>query len=358
MRGARRRSVVRSAALGAVLALGAAACSGSDSDSAATPSASTPPTAAGATVADSAPQPEATEPDATEAEVSEPDATEPEATEPDPTAAPAEPSAEDESTADRPYDVFVPSGYDAAAPTPLVLLLHGYTSSGDVHEAYFQFEPLAESRGFLYVHPDGTVDARGEQFWNATETCCAFGGDSPDDAAYLISIIEEVSAEYNVDPKAIFLAGHSNGGFMSYRMACEHADTIAGIASLAGATFSDTADCAPSEPVSVLQVHGTSDDTIAYDGGTLIRNTYPGARQTVESWVAYNGCETTPTVTADVLDLDSGIAGAESDIEAFSGCEQGAQVELWTIDTGSHVPAVTDDFSAGVVDFLLAHPKP
>ena len=166
------------------------------------------------------------------------------------------------------------------------------------------------------------------------------------------------SAEYNVDPKAVFLAGHSNGGFMSYRMACQHADTIAGIASLAGATFADTTDCSPSEPVSVLQVQGTSDETIKYDGGSIASVDYPSALQTAQTWVAYNGCDTTPTVTVDALDLDGDIDGAESDAEAFGGCEQASEVELWTIDGGSHTPAITADFSAAVIDFLLAHPKP
>lgn len=332
---------MRASAVGVIVALGFAACSGSDSDSADTTSATTPSTMTATTEAETTePEPSTSEPDSTTGTTAESSA------------------ATDDSTADRPYDVFVPTGYDPAAPTPLVLLLHGYTSSGEAQEAYFEFEPLAESRGFLYVHPDGSVDAFGEQFWNATDACCTFGSNPPDDAAYLMAIIEQVSAEYSVDPKAIFLAGHSNGGFMSYRMACEHADTIAGIASLAGATFADTADCTPSEPVSVLQVHGTSDETIAFDGGSIFGNGYPSARQTVESWVTFNGCDATPTIAADVLDLDGGIDGSESDAETFGGCEQGSQVELWTIDGGRHVPDVTEDFSAGVVDFLLAHPKP
>ena len=356
---------MRASALGVVVALGFAACSGSDSDSADTTSATTPSTEAETTVA--ATTPETTVPETTTPETTAPETTAPETTEPSPSSSEPDSTTEtiaessganDELTADRPYDVFVPTGYDAAAPTPLVLLLHGYTASGDIQEAFFKFEPLAESRGFLYVHPDGTVDAAGQQHWNATDACCAFGTDAPDDAAYLMAIIEQVSAEYNVDPKAIFLAGHSNGGFMSYRMACQHADTIAGIASLAGATFADTTDCTPSEPVSVLQIHGTSDETIAYDGGSIAGVDYPSAPQTVESWVTYNGCDTTPTITADALDLDGGIDGAESDAEAFGGCEQGSEVELWTIDGGSHIPDITADFSVGVIDFLLAHPKP
>ncbi len=343
----------------AVLALGIAACSsGGDADSSATPADDTD--AVTSTAETLASDPPATEPAATDPAPSDPPVTEsaePDSATSEPDESP-EPDESDESAGDRRFDVFVPSGYDAATPTPLILLLHGYTGSGDSQEAYFNFEPLAESRGFLYVHPDGTVDARGEQFWNATDACCSFGSDAIDDEAYLLSVIEQVSADYNVDPKAVFLAGHSNGGFMSYRMACRHADTIAGIASLAGATFADTDDCAPSEPVSVLQVHGTSDDTILFEGGSIIGVQYPGAQETVDSWVAYNGCDTTPTSTPDALDLDGSIDGAESDIDALGGCEQNTAVELWTIDGGVHVPPVTADFSASVVDFLLAHPKP
>lgn len=107
----------------------------------------------------------------------------------------------------------------------------------------------------------------------------------------------------------------------------------------------------------MLQVHGTDDETIAFDGGAIIGANYPGAQQTVDSWVAYNGCDAT-TTTANALDLDGSIDGAESDIDAVGGCDQDVAVELWTIDGGRHVPPVTTDFSASVVDFLLAHPKP
>lgn len=345
---ARQRGVVRTVTASVLLAVGLPACSGTEPDSAddtsrvaETAAESSAETNAAETTTAGAPEPGSSN-TTTEAAV--------ETT--------AEPAVADDPTADRPYDVFVPSGYDPATPTPLVLLLHGYTGSGESQESYFQFEPLAESRGFLYVHPDGTADGSGAQFWNATDACCAFGTNPPDDAAYLMAIIDQVSAEYSVDPKAIFLAGHSNGGFMSYRMACEHADTIAGIASLAGATFADPADCNPSEPISVLQVHGTNDETISYAGGAIIGTAYPSAQETVAFWATHNGCDGAPMITPDVLDLDGSIEGSESDTQVFGGCEQGAQVELWTIDDGRHVPPVTEAFSAGVVDFLLAHPKP
>ena len=74
----------------------------------------------------------------------------------------------------------------------------------------------------------------------------------------------------------------------AYRMACDHADLIAGIASLAGATFDDPSSCQPSEPVHILQIHGTSDGVIAYGGGS-VNATFPGAVETIETWGTYNG---------------------------------------------------------------------
>ena len=123
-----------------------------------------------------------------------------------------------------------------------------------------QFRPLAEARGFLYCYPDGTIDRWGNRFWNATDACCDFGNTGVDDAGYLRALIEEIARRFAVDRKRIYLVGHSNGGFMAYRMACQSADLIAGIASLAGTTFLDPSRCAPSEPVNILHIHGTADD--------------------------------------------------------------------------------------------------
>ena len=100
-----------------------------------------------------------------------------------------------------------------------------------------KFRPLAEARGFLYCYPDGTIDRWGNRFWNATDACCDFGNTGVDDAGYLRGVIEEIARRFAVDRKRVYLIGHSNGGFMAYRMACQSADLIAGIASLAGTTF-------------------------------------------------------------------------------------------------------------------------
>lgn len=261
-----------------------------------------------------------------------------------------------------PVTVFVPASYDPGVPTPLVLLLHGYGSDGALQEAYMRFLPLAEERGFLYAHPDGTQDILGLQFWNATDSCCDLFNTGVDDSGYLAALIDAVKAELNVDESRTYLIGHSNGGFMSYRMACDHPETIAAIASLAGATWEDPGRCDPGQAVHTLQIHGTDDETILFDGGCLFPfdlRCHPGAIDTIKQWAGFNLCDPVGDTSADPLDLDLLIPGDETVIgRVDQGCSPGGSGEIWVIRGGSHVPALTDDFGTAVIDYLMAHPKP
>ena len=260
----------------------------------------------------------------------------------------------------RPFTVEVPNSYSGSTPAPLLVVLHGYTSSSTNMKALFDFASIADERGFLSVYANGTKDLQGNPFWNATNACCNFGSSSVDDSGYLMHIIESAKSRYNVDAKRIWVAGHSNGGFMAYRMACEHADVIAGIVSLAGATFEDAATCQPSGPVSVMQVHGTSDEVISYDGGQIFGQTFPSALATATAWARYNGCDTDPVVAANPrsLDLDTTIEGNDSGLTTFNGCPSGVAVELLSIDGGLHSPTLSANFPTTVIDFLYNHPKP
>ena len=253
--------------------------------------------------------------------------------------------------------VHVPSGYDSETPAPLILLLHGYTASGAQQDAYFNLSGLVDDYGFILVAPDGAEEAseRRSRFWNASSSCCNFFGSDVDDVAYLTRLIDVVKAEYAIDDSRIALFGHSNGGFMSYRMAHDRSGIIAAMASLAGADQSGS----PANPVHVLQIHGTADTVIAYDGGSFRGGeAHPGARASVEAWARHNGCSG-EGVDTGTLDLDRGLDGFETDVTRYtSGCRPGGAAELWTINGGGHGPAVSDHFSRLVVEWLLAHPKP
>lgn len=253
---------------------------------------------------------------------------------------------------DRPVFLEVPTSYDHGTPTPLLLVLHGFGANGFTQLRYTKLDELVEEQGILLAAPDGTVNAEGKQFWNATDACCG-AGSGVDDVAYLSGLIADISAVWNVDPARVYLFGHSNGGFMSYRMACDQADSIAAIVSLAGATWDDPGQCAPSSDVSVLQIHGTNDQTILYGGGTL----YPSATASTEIWAGYDGCGTSMTQAATNLDLEVSLDGAETTVQSFDGCPADVAVELWSIEDGSHLPNVTDGFRTAVWEWLAAHPK-
>jgi polyhydroxybutyrate depolymerase len=260
----------------------------------------------------------------------------------------------------RPATVFIPPGYHDGTPAPLLMMLHGYSATGDIEEAYLQLEPQAKAKGFVYVHPDGTVDQAGEHFWNATDACCNFYGSNVDDDGYLMGIIDEISHKLTIDPKRVYVMGHSNGGFMTYRLACNHADKIAAVAVLAGEMVDDVSKCQPSGPVSLLHVQGTADATINYNGGTVATGVppYPGATTSVGDWVGFDTCNATADTSGAPLDLDSTLAGAETDVTAYHGCASKTDVVLWTINGGSHIPSFTPAFAPDMTGWLLDHKKP
>ncbi len=114
---------------------------------------------------------------------------------------------------------------------------------------------------------------------------------------------------------------------------------------------------APENPVHILQIHGTNDETIGYQGGDIQDNRYPSALQSVRRWANYNGCSQNG-VGRELRDLEASLPGHESGVLKFEvGCKPGGSAELWTIASGTHVPVLSDTFAAQVVEWLLAHPK-
>jgi polyhydroxybutyrate depolymerase len=261
---------------------------------------------------------------------------------------------------DRPVTLAVPAGYDNAQPIPLLLVLHGYTADGAVQASYLGMDKLVAEQHILLAAPDGVMNKTGTRFWNATDGCCDFDGTQVDDVAYLTRLITDIGAEYNVDPKRVYIVGHSNGAFMAYRMACDRANLIAAITSLEGATWDDASKCNPSEPVSAVEIHGTLDAVIAYGGNPFggIPGKYPSAAGSIDRWKGYDHCTVASERQVEHLDLDSLLLGAETTIDRVAGCPAGIGLELWSVQGGSHVPLLTDEFHTDVWRWLAAHPKP
>lgn len=218
--------------------------------------------------------------------------------------------------------------------SPRLILLHGYGASGAIQETYLKLTPATNAHGMLYVHLDGTLNAQDRRFWNATDACCGYRS-GVDDSAYITAVIAEVNARYKVDPRRVFIVGHSNGGFTAYRMACDHADEIAAIVSIEGATWANPSRCKPTQAVATLEVHGTADQTITYSGSTIASARYPGALTTVETWARYDSCDpkadhpaTPPHAIVEQL--------PPATVRSYSThCDGNRHAELWTQPGGT-----------------------
>jgi polyhydroxybutyrate depolymerase len=253
---------------------------------------------------------------------------------------------------DRPANVVLPRDYDGT-PRPLVILLHGYGASGGAQDLYLGLSRTARQRGIVTVIPDGTQNAGGQRFWNATEACCLFGATPVDDVAYVNALVDEAIATYAIDDSRVYLFGHSNGGFMSHRLACETPERFAAIVTLAGTTFSDEADCASPEAISLLHVHGTLDETIGYEGGAISGFSYPGAVETAARLAARAGCAETAT-EGERFDFSGDTVAQET---IHGSCDEGFDVRLWTLEDGSHIPAWGEGTMDRALDWLLARSR-
>jgi polyhydroxybutyrate depolymerase len=259
---------------------------------------------------------------------------------------------------DRPATVYRPADYTPDRAWPLVLLLHGFGASGFIQNGYLGVSTWVDELGFVLVVPDGTQNPEGQRFWNGTQACCGFGVATVDDVSYLRGLVEETSTLYHIDPTRVYSMGHSNGGFMSFRLACEASDVFVAVASLAGASYADAADCQPAErPVSVLQVHGTQDDTIRYEGGQLFGQPYPSAADTVALHAAVAGCDEAG-VDGEPLNMEVNLPGAETTTRTWTqGCAEGTTMALWTIERGSHIPVIGGAGTEAMLRWLLARSR-
>jgi polyhydroxybutyrate depolymerase len=235
-----------------------------------------------------------------------------------------------------------------------VLVLHGYGASGRQQAEYFGLLADAEEHGYLLAYPDGLIDPRGSRFWNATDACCNFYGRAVDDVAYLGAVLDDVATRYTVDPRRVFVIGHSNGGFMAHRLACDIGGRLAAVISMAGATWRNPASCPAPAAVHVLQVHGDADQTILYAGSIA----YPSAADTVATWAQKNRCTGPLEVLGPELDLDAGVTGAETRLEGYAGCPPGGAADLWTIEGGAHIPGLGPSWADAAWEYFTAHPKP
>ena len=227
---------------------------------------------------------------------------------------------------ERTYILYVPDSYSSQNPAPVVFNFHGYTSNATEQMFYGDFRPIADTAGFLVVHPMGTQDNFGNPHFNV-----GWGGSTVDDVGFTEALIDSLAADYSINLDKIYSTGMSNGGFMSYQLACQLSDKIAAVASVTG-SFSPSVlgNCVPNRPVPIMEIHGTNDNVVEYNG-SFIAVAIPDV---IAYWTEENNCEEQPTVTP-VPDIDMNDGSTVDHIVHANG-DQGVQVELFRVNGGGH----------------------
>jgi len=227
---------------------------------------------------------------------------------------------------ERRYILYIPAIYNDQKSAPLVFNFHGFTSNAQQQMSYGDFRPIADTAGFIIVHPFGLLDNAGNTHFNV-----GWGGSDVDDLGFTSVLIDSLAKDYKIDLDRVYSTGMSNGGFMSYHLACNLSDKIAAIASVTGSmSFLTYDECNPNRPVPVLEIHGTTDLVVPYNGASFAKS----IDDVISFWQAHNQCKLTPLET--LLDDIDPSDGSTVTHFVYSEGNQQVNTELFKITGGGH----------------------
>ena len=233
---------------------------------------------------------------------------------------------------ERSYLLHLPPSYDGEEELPLLFAFHGGGGDGAGMERLTHLSDVADERGFIVVYPDGI-----DKGWNDGRPEINPG---VDDVGFVSALIDELVSRYRVDAGRVYSTGISNGGFFSFRLACELSEKVAAVAPVAalmGENLSRT--CAAPRPVAVMIVMGTEDPFVSWSGGEITagrtrRGRWLSASDTVSFWVKADACSQSPSVSYDPD--RSPHDGTRVRRETYAGGRDGTEVILLAVEGGGH----------------------
>ena len=235
---------------------------------------------------------------------------------------------------EREYIIHIPK--NLTEDSPLVFIIHGFTGSAEGISAYSDMNSIAERESFIAVYPQGTKDINGNTFFNVGYE---FHDDSTiNDVSFIRELVSSLSQEFNLSRKKAFATGMSNGGDMSYLLACTSSDLFKAVAPVAGVLMKGLKDsCELNSPVPVFEIHGTADKISLFEGDL----------NNEEGWGAYYDLPSTIDFFAkryqltnkSVNQIISKKSGADYDIFFERHWSDDLEEEVWMyrIEDGRHV---------------------
>ena len=235
---------------------------------------------------------------------------------------------------EREYIIHVPE--NLTEDFPIVFVIHGYTGSAEGIAAYTGMNSIAEREGFIAVYPQGTIDSNGNTFFNVGYE---FNDDSPiNDVSFIRELVRSISQEFNLKRKKAFATGMSNGGDMSYLLACTSSDLFKAVAPVAGVLMKGLKDsCELSSPVPIFEIHGTADKISLFEGDLNNEGGW-GAYYDLPSTIDFFA-ERYQLTNKSVKQIISKESGADYDIFFERHWTDDLEEEVWMyrIDDGRHV---------------------
>ncbi len=259
----------------------------------------------------------------------------------------------------RSYLLHIPTGYNDTVQQPLVLNFHGHGSNARQQALISNFSTLADQQDFIVVYPQGSIGPDKLTGW-ATGPA---HDPQVNDVLFVSDLLNTLQSTLCINPSRIYATGFSNGGGMTYVLACKMADRIAAFAPVSGSYPPVPGGCEPVRPVPLLEFHGTADRVVPYNGS--VAKNYPPVMQWLHAWVIRDDCATIPTVTHPVVNVTQ---------DQWAGCRGNVtlihdQLAGWPHEwphvvsirriLSRHTPAATSlDATPRIWTFFEEHPLP